>query len=98
LNGEIVRDLRFLDDDDRMKTTISLMEFTLKVTTLDARPTKRQTSRDEELKEASSHENRFPKTLFTLCRCRIAEDDDSGDLLSRSLMHVDEQDEVALAA
>jgi hypothetical protein len=36
-----------------MKTTISLMEFTLKVTTLDARPMKRQTSRDEELKEAS---------------------------------------------
>jgi hypothetical protein len=49
-------------------------------------------------KRARSHENRFPKTLFTLSRCRIAEDDDSGDLLSRSLMHVDEQDEVALAA
>jgi hypothetical protein len=32
--------LRFLDDD-RMKTTIGLMEFVLKATTLGARPTKR---------------------------------------------------------
>jgi hypothetical protein len=29
--------------------------------------------------------------------CRIAEEDGSGDLLSRSQMHIDEQDEVALA-
>jgi hypothetical protein len=46
----------------------------------------------------SSHEDRFPKILFTLSWCRITEDDDSRDLLSRSQMHVDEQDEVALAA
>jgi hypothetical protein len=50
------------------------------------------------MKRASSCEDRFPKTLFILSRCRIAEDDDSGDLLSRSQMHVDERDEVALVA
>jgi hypothetical protein len=33
--------LRFLDDDDRMKTTIGLTEFTLKAMTHDARSTKR---------------------------------------------------------
>jgi hypothetical protein len=49
-------------------------------------------------KRASSHEYRFPKTLFTLSRCWIAEDDGSGDLLSRSHMHIDERDDVALAA
>jgi hypothetical protein len=50
------------------------------------------------MKRVSSHEDRFPKTLFTLSRCRIIEDDDSGDLFSRSQMHVDERDEVASAA
>jgi hypothetical protein len=49
-------------------------------------------------KRASSYEDRFPKMLFALSRCRIAEDNDSGDLLSRSQMHADEQDEVALTA
>ena len=49
-------------------------------------------------KRASSREDRFPKTLFALSRCRIAEDDGSGDLLSRSQMHVDERDEAVLAA
>jgi hypothetical protein len=49
-------------------------------------------------KGASSGEDRFPKTLCALSRCRIAEDDDSGDLHFRSQMHVDERDEVALAA
>jgi hypothetical protein len=49
-------------------------------------------------KRVSSHEDRFLKILFALSRCRIAEDDDFGDLLSRSWMHVDERDEVALAA
>jgi hypothetical protein len=49
-------------------------------------------------KRASSHEDRFPKTLFTLSRCMIAEDDGSRDLLSQSQMHVDEQDEVASVA
>jgi hypothetical protein len=49
-------------------------------------------------KRASSHEDRFPKTLFTLSRCRIAEDDGFEDLLSRSQMHADERDEVASAA
>jgi hypothetical protein len=33
--------LRFLDDNDRMETTIGLMEFTLKAMTLGAHPTKR---------------------------------------------------------
>jgi hypothetical protein len=50
------------------------------------------------MNRASSHENRFPKILFALSRCRIAEDDGFGDLLSRSQMHVDEWDEVASAA
>jgi hypothetical protein len=50
------------------------------------------------MKRASSHEYRFPKTLFGLSQCRIAEDDGSGDLLSRSQMHIDERDEVASAA
>jgi hypothetical protein len=49
-------------------------------------------------KRASSHENHFPKTLFTLSRCRITEDDGPEDLLSQSQMHVDERDEVTLAA
>jgi hypothetical protein len=33
--------LRFLDDDDQMKTMIGLTKFTLKATTLYARPMKR---------------------------------------------------------
>jgi hypothetical protein len=33
--------LQFLDDDDQMKTTIGLVEFTLKMMTLGARSTKR---------------------------------------------------------
>jgi hypothetical protein len=49
-------------------------------------------------KRVSSHEDRFPKTLFVLSRCRIIEDSSSGDLLSQSQMHINEQDEVALAA
>jgi hypothetical protein len=50
------------------------------------------------MKRANSREDRFSKTLFALSRCKIAEDDDSGDLLSRSQMHIDECDEVASAA
>jgi hypothetical protein len=50
------------------------------------------------MKRASSHEDRLLKTLFGLSRCRIAEDDGSRDLLSRSQIHIDEWDEVALAA
>jgi hypothetical protein len=49
-------------------------------------------------KRVSSHEDRFPKTLFTLSWCRIVEDDGFRDLLSRSQMHIDEQDKVASAA
>jgi hypothetical protein len=47
-------------------------------------------------KQASSREYHFLKILFALSRCRIAEDDGSEDLLSRSQMHVDERGEVAL--
>jgi hypothetical protein len=36
-----------------MKTTIGLMEFVLKATILSACPTKRWTSRNEELEEAN---------------------------------------------
>jgi hypothetical protein len=50
------------------------------------------------MKRASSHKDRFPKTLFALSRCRIGEDDGSRDPLSRSQMHVDEWDEVASVA
>jgi hypothetical protein len=49
-------------------------------------------------KQASSREDRFLKTLFALSRCRITEHDGSRDLLSRSQMHIDERDKVALAA
>jgi hypothetical protein len=49
-------------------------------------------------KHASSHEDRFPKILFALSWCKIGKDDGSGDLLSRSWMHVDERDDVSLAA
>jgi hypothetical protein len=49
-------------------------------------------------KQASNRKDRFQKTLFSLYRCRIAEDNDSRDLLSQPRMHFDEQDEVGLAA
>jgi hypothetical protein len=49
-------------------------------------------------KQVGSREDHFPKTLFALSWCRIAEDDGSEDLLSRSQMHVDKHDEVALVA
>jgi hypothetical protein len=54
---------------------------------------------DEEVDEpwrSSNHEDHLTKTLFTLYWCRIIEDDGSGDLLSRTQMHVDERDEIAL--
>jgi hypothetical protein len=50
------------------------------------------------MKRASSREYRFSKTLFTLSRCRIAEDDGSRNLPSRSHMYIDERYEVASAA
>jgi hypothetical protein len=49
--------LQFLDDD-RMETTIGLMEFVLKTTTLSARLMKRYMSRDKELEEASERSRR----------------------------------------
>jgi hypothetical protein len=50
------------------------------------------------MKQVSNREDCFSKTLFTLSRCRVAEDNGFGDLLSRSQMHVDERSEVALTA
>jgi hypothetical protein len=50
------------------------------------------------MKRASSREDRFPKTLFAISWCRIAEDDSSVDLLSRSQMCINERDEVASVA
>jgi hypothetical protein len=47
-------------------------------------------------KLTSSREDHFPKTLFTLFRSKIVEDDSSKDRLSQPQMHVDERDEVAL--
>jgi hypothetical protein len=41
LRGEIICDLRFLDDDDRITTMIGLMELVLKAMTLDAHLIKR---------------------------------------------------------
>jgi hypothetical protein len=41
LRVETVCDLRFLDDDDWMKTMIGLTEFVLNVMTLDVHPMKR---------------------------------------------------------
>jgi hypothetical protein len=49
-------------------------------------------------KRASSREDRFPKTLFALSRCRITGDDDFRNILSQSQMHVNERDEVGSAA
>jgi hypothetical protein len=49
-------------------------------------------------KRACGREDRFSKTLFGLSRCRITENDGSGDLLSQSQIHIDEQDEVVLPA
>jgi hypothetical protein len=49
-------------------------------------------------KWASSHEDHFPKILFTLSRRRIVEDDGFEYLLFRSQMHVDKRDKVVLAA
>jgi hypothetical protein len=81
-----------------MKTVIGLTEFTLKAMTLSARPTKSRWAMMKNLmKRASSHKDHFPNTLFTLSRCRITEDDGSGDLLSQSQMHIDKRDEEVLA-
>jgi hypothetical protein len=56
-------------------------------------------NRDDELGEAIEQSRRtLLKILFTLSRCRIAEDDGFRDLLSRSYMHVDKQDEITLVA
>jgi hypothetical protein len=41
LRQEIICDLRFLNDNDQMKTTIDLMEFVLNVMTIGARPAKK---------------------------------------------------------
>jgi hypothetical protein len=75
--------LRLLDDDDWMEMKIVLTEFAV----------------IKNLKKwANSHEDHFPKTLFALSRCKIIENDGSGDLLSQLWMHINEWDEVALVA
>jgi hypothetical protein len=53
LREETVRDLRFLDDNDWVKTMLCLMEFMFKEMTLGACSMKRWMSCDEELEEAS---------------------------------------------
>jgi hypothetical protein len=46
-------------------------------------------SHDEELVEASEQSRRsLPKNLIVLSRCRIAEDDGFGDLLSQLQMFI----------
>jgi hypothetical protein len=47
-------------------------------------------------KRSRSHVERFPKNSFALSQFRITKVDGSRDLFSRSQMHVDEHDEVAL--
>jgi hypothetical protein len=47
-------------------------------------------------KRSSSHIERFLKTLFALSRWKMTEDGGFGDLLSRSQMHINDWDEVAL--
>jgi hypothetical protein len=47
-------------------------------------------------KRLGSRVGHFLKTLFALPRCMIIENNDAGDLLSHSQMHVNEWDEVAL--
>jgi hypothetical protein len=59
--------LRFIDDDDRKKTAISLTKFALKAMTLNARPTKCIRAVVKNLmKRARSRKGLFPKTLFAL--------------------------------
>jgi hypothetical protein len=41
LSRETIWDVRFLDDDDRLQTTLGLTEFTLKATTLSVYSMKR---------------------------------------------------------
>ena len=50
-----------------------------------------KTSRGDKLEESRE---RFPKTLFTLSRCRISKARGFGDLLSLSQMHVGNGDGV----
>jgi hypothetical protein len=76
--------LWFLDDNDWVKMMIGLTEFALKVATLGTRPMKGGQVVVKNLKkQESSRKDRFPKTLFALSRCRIAEDNGFEDLLSR---------------
>jgi hypothetical protein len=44
------------------------------------------------MKTASSRTERFPKTLFADSQCRISKAKGSGDLLSRTPMHVYDRD------
>lgn len=92
---------RLLLDDERTE----LPELTFQPTTGGAGATKRKTRRvvdavktTTKRKRASSRAERFPKTLFALSRCRIAEDDGSGDLLSQPQVHAGDRDEADLAA
>jgi hypothetical protein len=54
-------------------------------------------SRDNEVDEVIKQSRKtLSKTLFALSRCRIAEDDSSGDLLSQSQVCMTDHDEVGL--
>jgi hypothetical protein len=44
-------------------------------------------------KQSGGRVESFLKSLFALSGCMIIEDDDFGELLSRSSVHVDERDE-----
>jgi hypothetical protein len=93
LKEEIIRDLRFLDDDDRPDGVHIEGDDPRSVSDKEVDALMKNLKR-----RVRSREDRFPKILFALSRCRIAEDDGFGDLLSRLQMHVDERDKVALAA
>jgi hypothetical protein len=64
------------------------------------RSTKRKTSRDEELDEVDCvvGKTTSQKIIFALSQCTIVEEYGSRDMLSRLLMHVDEQDTIDLVA
>jgi hypothetical protein len=47
-------------------------------------------------KRLSNCEDHFLKILFTLSWCRIADDNDFGDLFFESQMHVNKRDKIAL--
>jgi len=90
--------VRFLFYDDG--TDQPVLSFL--ATTRGGRPTKEKAHRVVDVAKTKGSaravvQSAFQKTLFALSRCRIAEDDGSGDLLSRSQLHANDRGEVGSA-